>query len=132
MSSNVREFTVGLRKFAEKDVPGAVKELRDAVSLEAHRGVVLMSPVDTSRLRSNWSVGTPSPGDGYDDGKRDPSGMQTLAEGATVVEGATNPFAPIHLWNAVPYAVHVNDGTARTRAVRMVEATVARIRRMFR
>ena len=53
MSSNIREFTVGLAAFANKSVPEAVGDFRDAIALDALRGVVLLTPVDKGRLRHN-------------------------------------------------------------------------------
>lgn len=132
MSSNIREFEIGLRKFTQETLPEDVRKLRNAVALEAHRGVVMMTPVKTGRARGNWSVSTDTNASGYDDDKRDKVGDPTLAEGAGVVAATEDPWTPLMVHNGVPYIEYLNDGTERITAIRMVERTVARIRRMFR
>jgi len=131
MSSNIREFTLGLEAFAKKNVPDAVGDFRDAIALEALRGVVLLTPVDTGRLRGNWQtrIGAPAEGDVK---TKDKAGGRTIAKGATVIARAKKrPFEPIWLHNGLEYAVFVNDGTPNVPAVHMVEQTVGRLERRF-
>lgn len=133
MIDDFRKFELGLRDFATNEVPEAVGDLRDAVALEAHRGVVMMTPVDEGRLRGNWQVTVDHPAEGYGEDTIDESGGPTLAAGQAVIASAKrSPFSLIWLHNGVPYAGYVNDGTARSRAVHMVERTVERIQRMFK
>jgi len=132
MSSNIKQFEIGLKKFTQETLPEDVRKLRNAVALEAHRGVVMMTPVDTGRLRANWSVTTNPKASGFDWEKKDMSGSATIAEGSAVIGTTKDPWTPISLHNGLEYAEYVNDGTPRTRAVHMVERTVARIRRMFK
>ena len=131
MSSNIREFELGLDVFAKKEVPKAVGDFRDAVALEAVRGVVLLTPVDTGRLRGNWqtTVGAPAEGDIE---ATDKSGGPTIAKGAGAIAGAkSRPFEPIWLHNGVPYGEFVDRGTPLVPAVHMVEQTVNRLKRRF-
>ena len=134
MSSNIHEFNLGLRHFAERSVPDAVGDFRDALALEALRGVALLSPVKTGRLRGNWQVTISAPAEGHDPNKKDPSpnAGQVISEGARVIASAERqPFEPIWLHNGVPYAGYVNGGTPKVTAVRMVERTVERLKRAF-
>lgn len=131
MSSNIREFEMGLNAFAKKNVPEAVRDFRDAIALDALRGVVMLSPVKTGRLRGNWqtTVGAPAEGDIE---ATDRSGGPTIAKGAGVIASAKRrPFEPIWLHNGLDYAEFVNDGTENVPAVHMVEQTVSRLERRF-
>jgi len=129
--SNVHEFTLGLEMFAKKNVPEAVGDFRDAISLEAVRGVVLLTPVDTGRLRGNWQTTVGAPAEGATD-DLDKSGGPTIAKGAGVIASAKkHPFEAIWLHNGVPYAEFVDGGTPLVPAVHMVEQTVNRLKRRF-
>lgn len=132
MSSNIREFNIGLKKFTEQTLPEDVRKLRNAVALEAHRGVIQMTPVDTGRLRGNWSVSTDTNASGFNWDKTDVSGNATIAEGAGAIAATKEPWVPLAIYNGIEYGQYVNDGSPTNTAVRMVERTVARIRRMFK
>jgi len=131
MSSNLREFDLGVKEYAEKQVPSMMRDFRDAVALEGLRGMVMLSPVLTGRLRGNHQVTVGTPADGEVE-VEDPSGGPTIAKGAAVIASATDPFDPIWIHNGVPYAGHVNDGTENQPAVHMLERTADRLRRAFR
>ena len=131
MSSNLREFELGLDLFGKKDVPKAVGDFRDAVSLDALRGVVLLTPVDIGRLRGNWQTTVSVPAEGAIEAL-DKSGGPTISKGAAVIGSAkSRPFEPIWLHNGVDYGEFVNDGTPKVPAVHMVEQTVNRLERRF-
>ena len=130
MSDNFREFDLALKTFGRKTVPEAVGDFRDAVALEALRGVVLLTPVRTGRLRGNWQTTVSAPAEG-DVEAVDKNGGPTISEGAATIASAADPFEPIWLHNGVPYAEFVNDGTEKMAAVHMVEQTVQRLKRRF-
>lgn len=129
--SDAAGFERELRRFTDKTVPEEVRKVRNAIALEAVRGVVQMSPVRYGRLRGNWNAS----GVGVmpaDENITDKSGMATILRAMAVIEAVKHAFGVITISNALPYARHVNDGTSRTRAVHMVERTVSRIQRIFR
>lgn len=131
MSSNIREFEIGLKAFASKSVPKAVGDFRDAIALDALRGVVLLTPVDKGRLRGNWQTTVGAPAEGDID-VTDKSGGPTIVKGAAVIGSAKKrPFEAIWLHNGVDYGEFVNDGTPKVPAVHMVEQTVNRLERRF-
>jgi len=131
MSSNLREFNLGVRDFAKKDVPKLFRDFRDAVALEGLKTIVLLTIWDTGRLRGNWqtTVGVPAEGELWD--KYDKSGRAVISEGTAVIGGATDPFTPIWLHNGLSYADFINSGTATMPAVHMLEQTVARLKRII-
>ena len=131
MISNLREFQLGLEEFPKKTVPKAVGDFRAALSLEALRGVVLLSPVDTGRLRGNWQTTVSAPAEGSIEAV-DKNGGSTISAGAAVIASAApRPYEAIWLHNGVDYAGFVNDGTPLVPAVHMVEQTVSRLARRF-
>ena len=131
MSSNLREFDLGLEVFGKKNVPKAVGDFRDAIALDALRGVVMLTPVDKGRLRGNWQTTISAPAEGAIK-VIDKNGGATIAKGADVIASAgSRPFEPIWLHNGVDYGEFVNDGTPLVPAVHMVEQTVSRLERRF-
>ena len=134
-ADNLREFEIGLLRWAEERVPEDVRDLRDAIALEALRGVVTLTPVDTGRLRGNWQLGVGYAPEGHDPERLDPGGADTIRAGQDTLEVARqakgNPYSPVWIHNGVPYGAYVNDGTERTRAVHMLEQTVERLSRRF-
>ena len=138
MSDNFREFDLALKSFGRKTVPEAVGDFRDAVALEALRGMVLLTDVDTGRARGNYqtTVGQPAVGDRNvtdisGKGDEGASAVDTVTEGAAVIAGARDPFAPIWIHNGLDYVVYLNDGTAKIPARHMLEQTVQRLKRRF-
>lgn len=144
--NNLREFRLTLGAFTEETVPERIRDFRDAVSLEALRGVVLLTPVDEGRLRGNWQLTLVAPAEGHDPDRLDGNGEETIAAGAEALSVARsaggNPFSIVWLHNGVPYGVYVNDGVApyTTKAgnphpgqpaVHMVEQTVERLQRAY-
>jgi hypothetical protein len=139
MSSNIREFTIGVREFAQTNVPQAVGDFRDAIALEGLKGVVLLTPVDTGRARGNWqtTIGAPASGeiDATDIRGRGAPGaavIDTNGVGRETIASAADPFAAIWLHNGLSYIGYLNDGTERIPAVHMLEQTVERLLRQFR
>lgn len=130
MSSNVREFTIGVRDYAKKGVPQAVGDVRDAIALEGLKGLVMLSPVDTGRLRGNWQTTVGEPAEG-ETGVLDPTGGATIEAGTVMISAAADPFVPVWLHNGLYYAAFVNNGTEKMPAVHMLEQTVARLRRIL-
>lgn len=112
---NVREFRLQLERFSEVTVPEKVRDLRDAITLEGLRGLVLLTPVDEGRLRGNYQTTIGAPAEGYDPDRLDPSGAETIAAGESVLSaarsGGGDPFAMTWIHNGVPYGPAVNDGT---------------------
>jgi len=131
--SDVRSFNRALATFAEQTVPDKVRDFRDAVALECLKGVVLLTPVDTGRMRGNWQTTIQFPAEGYDEDAKDKTGGKAIREGTNTIATARNPWVSIWLHNGVPYAEYVNDGTGKNNApaVHMVERTVDRVARRF-
>lgn len=129
--SDLRTFELALDAFADQDIPGGVRDLRNAVALEALRGVVLLSPVDKGFLRGSWEVTTGSPVDPGLMEQADKAGFSTISMGTAALEAIVSAYELVYVGSRAPYAVFVNDGTPKVTAVHMVEQTVSRLERML-
>jgi hypothetical protein len=135
MSDDIRSFELGLDRFVRQTVPQRVRNMRNAIALEAHTSLIDMTLYDTGRAKANWQLTVADPANGATDDTDDEDGSATKAKGEATVLGTADSFAPIWLHNGLPYIRNMNDGThnfVKVGAVRMVETTVDRLRRMFR
>lgn len=136
MNAELRRFEADLDRFVDETIPNDVRDLRDAIALEVHKGVVMMTPVDEGRARANWQVTAGTPAEGFQDivfgGNAGAAANHALSAAPAVIAAARDPWMPIWIHNGVPYIRILNDGGAGRRAWHMVEVTVNRIRRMFK
>jgi hypothetical protein len=122
-SSNTMEFGKALDEFAEKDVPSAVRSVRDRASRVALEVGVFATPVKTGGLRGAWVVTSKGKRAGrYNKKNTDAGGAATVAKGYAVVDGTEDAFARITISNRAPHFPLLNNGTRRgVRAHRMIE-----------
>jgi hypothetical protein len=118
-------FSVDLSRFAVKSVDEAKTVIRK-ITLEAFTGVVLRTPVDTGRARSNWSctVGEAS-SDVYPD-KYDKSGAYAIGASQRRVFD-WNCVGSIFLCNNLPYIGALEYGHSKQAPTGMVRVTLAEI-----
>lgn len=103
------------------------------VALAADQAVVLGTPVDTGRARSNWRVSLGSPVfdtvEPFAPGARLGLGEQANAQGAiaqgAAVIGARRDGQDIWISNNVPYIGALNDGSSDQAPANFVEAAIA-------
>lgn len=102
-----------------------ILDLTVEISLQALRGLVQMSPVDTGRFRGNWitSVGTTDPT--VFEAARAPSVPITEADTKL---GALNKVPDVvYLQNNLPYANRLENGYSKQAPQGMVGVTMANI-----
>lgn len=158
-TKDLRQFELGVSNFTVRVVPDRVRRVRDALALEGHRTIVMLTPVDTGRARANWQVSVGTPAEGFVEAF-DAGGSATIARGAGIIAEASDPYSMIWIHNGVPYVMYLNDGTPPhvivpvnakalhwkgpngedvfakrvnhpgTAGVRMLERTVARLQRI--
>lgn len=103
------------------------------VALAADQGVVMATPVDTGRARSNWIValGTPpsqvinaySPGDGGSSASANT--QAALDQGEAVIRDYSGEGAQeIHITNNLPYIQGLNDGNSAQAPANFVQKAV--------
>ena len=108
-------FELQLRAFADKAKGNADAAVREVV-LEVGRRLVIRSPVDTGRFRSNWFYGVDAP----------PS-ESTLGVGSAEVHGDIPAKAAGHVHyvvNNLPYAWRLENGYSKQAPAGMVGLTV--------
>jgi hypothetical protein len=127
MASNIKEFSLALRKDAAEWAPGEVRKIHRAAALEAVKGLVRMTPVDTGRARANWQVtqGVPAVGDTE---ATDKGGAATIAAGSETIGGA-QPYSVTYITNNVPYIERLEAGHSQNQApAGMLNATFSRLK----
>lgn len=138
MGSNIRQFELGLRKWTGKVVPERIGQYQRAVVLEAARGVILMSPVDSGFFRSRWRV--------YSDEESIPFQVVSSAvyeafkaKGAKVEMGEVlmavaaalpdiQPYTLTGIVNDAPYADELEKGHSQQAPRGMVAVTANRLK----
>lgn len=132
MASNIRAFEAGLRRYHRETLPQRLKDQVDGLALGVGASLMEDTPVVSGRMKGNWQLGIGQPPTG-DVERTDTTAAgtvgQTLAEEARKLQPRRDPFSIIWWHNGLEYAVHVNDGTERQRAQRIVERTAERFRR---
>lgn len=90
-------------------------------ALAAESTVVLATPVDTGRARSNWLAKIDAPAEGTVEPK-DPS--SAIADAAAVVAAYGPNNVSIHLTNNLPYIQRLNEGWSAQAPAGFVEEAV--------
>lgn len=105
-----------------------------ATALVVDQAVVLATPVDTGRARSNWRVSAGAP-DGnvrepYVPGEGGSTAAQNtraaLAQGREAIAGAGANVRAIYISNNLPYIQPLNDGSSAQAPAGFVELAVQR------
>lgn len=101
------------------------------LALDALRGVIVRSPVDTGRFRCNWRVGIAKIDTSIDEGGKDAaydrSGGPALQAGLSIIAGVKwgdNVFVS----NSLPYAEALENGHSQQAPNGMLAVTFAQIR----
>lgn len=89
-----------------------------------HRDLVLETPVDTGRARSNWIV--TSGRESYS--TREPLEVRSAQTVGQAEIQATPQFATIHIQNNLPYIARLNDGWSAQAPRGFVQTIVERAR----
>jgi len=112
-------WTIDPRKFGD-EVRLTHRKICQAVALDIDRRLVLATPVDTGRARSNWlaSVGAPR----RDEVPARDAGS-AIAEAAGVIAAAPE-FPLIYLSNNLPYIQRLNDGSSKQAPAAFVETAI--------
>jgi len=101
-----------------KVLPGNAAKLQRKVALAIDQNIVLATPVDTGRARSNWIVksGAPSTslGDAYIEGEEGSTAGANANAALAQARAAIllHRVGPIHITNNLPYIAVLNDGSS--------------------
>ena len=131
MADDARTFSLQLnQEWAAK-----VDDLEEAVALiglQAFRGIVQKSPVDTGRFRGNWNAAIWAPNFTTTEAV-DESGAATIERATGVLNGYqdTKLFPSINISNGLPYAIPLEDGHSGQAPGGMVALTITEIEAQF-
>ena len=128
---NLSEFSRRITLRGRKVTEGA-DALTRRVALAADQAVVMGTPVDTGRARSNWIVALGaapsqtieaySPGEA---GNTEAANTQAaLDQGEAVIRGYRGEGQEIHITNNLPYIQRLNDGYSAQAPANFVEQAV--------
>ena len=116
--ATLEQFAGRMAAKAEK-VPDLVSIIKRSAAIAIDRNVVLATPVDTGRARSNWIVSVGSPNDierePYSEGSKLGLGERANAQGAMdqaarAVSGKIALGVPVWIQNNVHYIGKLNNG----------------------
>lgn len=119
------EFKLDLAK-TRANLKGKVLVVQKKISMEFHRSVVNMTPVDTGRARGNWFVTLVAPRTDYDWNAKDPTGGGTISAGAQTIN-ALQDYGAIYLTNNLPYIVPLEKGHSKQAPAGMVRLSFDRV-----
>lgn len=128
-------FNVRMQKRADALV-AATNALVKRVALTADQTVVLATPVDTGRARSNWitTINSPNSGtiDPYSPGDKlgigETANAQAAIDQARTVINTRQPGQSVHITNNLEYIGELNNGSSKQAPANFVgKAVVAAI-----
>jgi hypothetical protein len=119
--ADLRQFAGRIRVIGRRIEENADAMVRK-VALAVDSAVVIATPVDTGRARSNWQVNLGGPASGTRDAL-DQSGQAAIAEGQTRIAQYRGGSA-IHITNNLPYIGRLNDGWSAQAPSGFVEKAV--------
>jgi hypothetical protein len=130
--ANLRSFGKRMNVLGSRVVANSNKLVR-TVALVADQVVVMGTPVDTGRARSNWIVSLNHPADGiieaYSPGESGSTQSQNvaaaLAQGEAVISRYASEDQEIHLTNNLPYIQELNDGRSDQAGANYIENGIA-------
>ena len=132
-SQTPAQFTLNIDAMVKDLVEDEVVLFLKKLSLDALRGCVMKSPVDTGRFRGNWNVGIGSQDLSVSEREEkipvgDDSGERILT-GALEIEG-TEDLTVIWITNNLPYAEMLEHGWSLQAVNGMVAMTLAELETM--
>lgn len=116
-----KDFSKQVRAFSDKAVIQSTKHLKN-VAMEMFTRVVMRSPVDTGRFRSNWMLTINADTEATRD-DTDPSGMVAYGAALAAME-AVKLGDRIVTQNNLPYAERLENGWSKQAPTGMVALTV--------
>lgn len=111
---------------ADRIVDARVDKLGRAAGMEVLRRVMRRTPVDTGHARGNWNARVGQADTSVMDGRTEPV---ALAAGAAVIEAwKMSQNEALHVTNAVPYIIRLEEGWSKQAPQGMARLTVAEMK----
>lgn len=128
--ANLDEFAKNMRVLGIRVTENADKAVR-TIALAIDQAVVIATPVDTGRARSNWLVSLDSQNEAvteaYSPGTKGSTGgsnaTSAIAQGQAMI-GGYKGGSTIYISNNLPYIQRLNDGWSAQAPAGYIEAAV--------
>jgi len=130
MAQNAFEFALSLERLGEELTDDVILEVTKKLSMQAMRGVVMKSPVDTGRFRGNWNVSINTRDDTVTEAL-DKGGQGAIAKGTGIIS-ALPPYTVVYISNNLPYARRLETGWSKQAPAGMVALTLAELEAQLR
>lgn len=129
--ASLRDFAKRMQQRADS-VEKNADELVRKVALAVDATVVIATPVDEGRARSNWQVNLDEPASGtvepYAPGKEGSTGGENsraaIEQGKAKIANYGNANTAIHITNNLPYIKRLNDGWSAQAPAGFVEQAI--------
>lgn len=134
MPSNIKEFDKQLQQFSTIIVPNSHSALVKKIAFLVLKGVVLKTPVDTGRARSNWLVTVNGQAQGtieIDKLTAEQASNFALDKGIPVINNS-KPFSTITITNNLPYIGVLEFGSSDQAPKGMLRVTISEIQSTFK
>ena len=125
MSMTPGQFTLSIDAMVKDLVEDEVILVVKKLSMDALRGVVMKSPVDTGRFRGNWNGGIGSQDLSVSD-STDKGVGATLSSGTSEIDGVED-LTVVWITNNLPYALALEHGHSKQAPAGMVALTFAEL-----
>lgn len=110
---------------AQKAIDEAVLKTARRIALRVTQAIILATPVDTGRARGNWIVSVDKPNTEQFPDKKDPTGMEAIAEATrTILLETKKVGVQIFLSNNLPYILPLNNGHSAQAPAGFVEKAI--------
>jgi hypothetical protein len=140
--TNVTQFNREVQDFMDRLAPDHFRPFLKKIALDLMTRIVLKTPVDLGRARSNWqtSIGTPietskvwnPPGESGGGTNKAAATQAAITQGVATIESITNPYIVVWISNNVIYIEALEDGHSRVQAPRgMVKVSIEETRAAF-
>lgn len=123
-----RSITFRIRpEVLRERIAEVVQMATQKIAMQCLRGVVLRTPVDTGRARSNWNVSLDGP-DTSEQGIDSAEGIISAGSSAIL---ASKPYATIYISNGLPYITALEYGHSKQAPGGMVRLTLDQVAAQF-
>jgi len=117
------EFKIRIDDIANKLEKNGV-ELVKKVALAVDQAVVLSTPVDTGRARSNWLVSVDNPEERTVETYGESSASKAISQGSSEINSFGESNKAIYITNNLPYIQRLNDGYSAQAPAGFVEKSL--------
>lgn len=122
---SARQFNLDLKKFGKVTRVQAEKLFRKVI-LDLDTAIVLKTPVDTGRARSNWFPSVSVPSGALDENLADVSGGISISRAAAIVT-AVKLGDIVWLTNNISYILDLENGTSQQAPNGMVALSILEV-----